>query len=113
DFGQAKARIGQGHAVVRRQATSSPPPSAAPCSAATTGLGQFSMALQTSGRAGGRGGLPNSRISAARDEVGARAGQHHGAHLRVDAGLGVASARPRPHVGAQRIHGRMVDDDDE
>ena len=46
------------------KANSQPPPSAAPFRAATTGLGQSSMALQTSGRNGSSSGPSNSRISA-------------------------------------------------
>jgi len=45
-------------------ASSSPPPSAAPCSAAITGFGAAAIIVQRSGRTGSTGGLPNSRISA-------------------------------------------------
>ena len=41
-------------------ASSKPPPSAAPCKAATTGLPQVSMATITEGSCGSSKGLPNS-----------------------------------------------------
>ena len=44
-------------------ASSNPPPSAAPCNAATTGLATNSMARMTAGNCGSSSGLPNSRRS--------------------------------------------------
>ncbi len=50
-------------------ASSSPPPSAAPLIAATTGLRSPSIPSITSGSIGGTGGLPNSVMSAPPEKV--------------------------------------------
>ena len=50
-------------------ASSKPPPSAVPCSAATTGFGIASIAAMTAARLGDCGGLPNSVISAPAKKV--------------------------------------------
>ena len=79
--------------------------------AATTGLGQFSMAAMASSRLGTLGGPAELGDVGAGDERAAVTDQHDGLDVGVGGGLGNAIADALAHVVAEGVDWRVVDDD--